>query len=208
MNQFSIWVGTSDIAHQFGMAIWISVASYFDLVELENENEGKKETPNELSAAEQELETLENQWKEKVNGAGSNQEWKAWIFEICWEIGNKVGGIWTVLSTKAAVTVEEYGDKYVVVGFYRSASQQTDEIQAFEFPEESPLKKAVDQVRSLGFNVLCGRWSVPGKPLAVLLDIDSARDQVLDACRLVLEKDHSIAVPQCDFEASDCIIFG
>ena len=38
------------------------------------------------------------------------------LFEISWEVCNMVGGIHTVLSTKARTSVQELGDDYVAVG--------------------------------------------------------------------------------------------
>lgn len=44
------------------------------------------------------------------------------LFEIAWEVANKVGGIYTVLKTKAPVTKEEFGDRYCLIGPYNSTS--------------------------------------------------------------------------------------
>src|SRR5690606_9445516 len=38
------------------------------------------------------------------------------LFEISWEVCNKVGGIHTVLSSKAVTAVERFGDDYITVG--------------------------------------------------------------------------------------------
>ena len=38
------------------------------------------------------------------------------LFEVSWEVCNKVGGIHTVLSTKAKTVLEKYGDEYVTLG--------------------------------------------------------------------------------------------
>ena len=38
------------------------------------------------------------------------------LFEVSWEVCNKVGGIHTVVSTKAKTLVREFGDDYVAVG--------------------------------------------------------------------------------------------
>ena len=40
----------------------------------------------------------------------------ACIVEVAWEVCNKVGGIHTVVSTKARTLVERFGDAYVVLG--------------------------------------------------------------------------------------------
>ena len=39
-----------------------------------------------------------------------------YIFETSWEICNKIGGIYTVMSTKAGSMVDAYGDHYVLTG--------------------------------------------------------------------------------------------
>jgi glycogen(starch) synthase len=33
------------------------------------------------------------------------------LFEVAWEVANKVGGIYTVIKTKVPVTVKEFGDR-------------------------------------------------------------------------------------------------
>ncbi len=38
------------------------------------------------------------------------------IFETSWEVCNKIGGIYTVLSTKSKSIVEKYDDNYVLIG--------------------------------------------------------------------------------------------
>ena len=45
-----------------------------------------------------------------------NQKYSDYLFETSWEICNKVGGIYTVLSTKAATVVGNYRDHYICIG--------------------------------------------------------------------------------------------
>ncbi|VDO71074.1 unnamed protein product [Heligmosomoides polygyrus] len=40
------------------------------------------------------------------------------VFECSWEVANKVGGIYTVLRTKAPISTEELGDQYCMLGPY------------------------------------------------------------------------------------------
>uniref|UniRef100_A0A669BQ37 Glycogen [starch] synthase n=1 Tax=Oreochromis niloticus TaxID=8128 RepID=A0A669BQ37_ORENI len=40
------------------------------------------------------------------------------LFEVSWEVTNKVGGIYTVIQTKAKITVDEWGDNYYMMGPY------------------------------------------------------------------------------------------
>ena len=41
------------------------------------------------------------------------------LFEVSWEVCNMVGGVHTVISTKAKTAVERLGDDYVAVGPWR-----------------------------------------------------------------------------------------
>ena len=47
--------------------------------------------------------------KQRQSGAGLVED--VWCLEAAWEVANKVGGIYTVLRSKAAVSVQELGDK-------------------------------------------------------------------------------------------------
>jgi len=40
------------------------------------------------------------------------------VFEVSWEVVNKVGGIYTVLRTKAPISTDELGDQYCMIGPY------------------------------------------------------------------------------------------
>ena len=39
-----------------------------------------------------------------------------YVFEASWEVCNKVGGIYTVLSTRAKTLQEKYHDKIIFIG--------------------------------------------------------------------------------------------
>ena len=88
------------------------------------------------------------------------------IFETSWEVCNKVGGIYTVLSSRAKTLKANYGDQLVFIG--PDLKQPTANI---DFREDSkllaPWKKAAKKV---GLECRIGRWMVPGEPVAVLVD--------------------------------------
>lgn len=89
-----------------------------------------------------------------------------YIFETSWEVCNKVGGIYTVLSSRAKTLAETYKDQLVFIG--PDLKQTTANV---DFREESKLlpewKKAAATV---GLNCRIGRWMVPGAPVAILVD--------------------------------------
>lgn len=63
-----------------------------------------------------------------------------------------VGGIYTVIRSKAFVSVEEMGDQYCLIGPYKETSART-EVEEADFPRNSPLNIAVQILRDQGFKV-------------------------------------------------------
>ena len=93
------------------------------------------------------------------------------LFETSWEVCNKVGGIYTVLSTKAKSLHDLYKDKLIFIG----PDVWTAENKSPYFIESDSLLKNWRENAQLpdGVNVRVGRWDVPGKPLVVLVSFDS-----------------------------------
>lgn len=90
-----------------------------------------------------------------------------YIFEASWEVCNKVGGIYTVLSTKAKSMQEEYGDNLMFIGPDVWQEQKNP-----WFKEDKKLlrewrKYATKQDQLL---VRIGRWDIPGNPIVILVD--------------------------------------
>lgn len=93
------------------------------------------------------------------------------LFENSWEVCNKIGGIYTVLSTKAKTLQNLYKDKTIFVG----PDVWTDEKPSPYFLEQPSVLRAWRKQASLpyGIEVRCGRWNIPGKPLVVLVKFDT-----------------------------------
>ena len=88
------------------------------------------------------------------------------IMEASWEVCNKVGGIYTVLSTRAKTLQEALPDKVVFIGpdVWSNADNPV-------FEENKTLLSAWrKKATAEGLNVRVGRWLVPGRPIAVLVD--------------------------------------
>ncbi|XP_066964835.1 glycogen [starch] synthase isoform X2 [Macrobrachium rosenbergii] len=129
-----------------------------------------------------------------------------WVFEVSHEAANKVGGIYQVIRSKCSASVEELGEQYVLLGPYKETSVRT-EVELGEFPDDSPLTAAVNEIRSLGWRVHTGRWLVDGNPQIILFDIGSASDKLFtyktefyDTCK--------IGIPHHDIECNDAVLFG
>lgn len=90
-----------------------------------------------------------------------------YIFEASWEVCNKVGGIYTVLSTRANTLQASFQDKVFFIGPDLWEGKENP-----LFTESTTLytawKKHACQQENLPIRV--GRWNIPGQPLAVLVD--------------------------------------
>ena len=93
-----------------------------------------------------------------------------YIFETSWEVCNKVGGIYAVLSTRAASMLREHPDK--VVFFGPDFSEHSD-IYFREDPSIFADWTHTLSPRLKALKMRVGRWAVPGNPIAVLLRFDS-----------------------------------
>lgn len=88
------------------------------------------------------------------------------IFESSWEVCNKMGGIYTVLSTRAKTLQEQFPDKLVFIG-----PDLWQEKENPLFAEDAKLWPAwTRKAAAEGLRVRTGRWNIPGQPLVVLVD--------------------------------------
>lgn len=90
------------------------------------------------------------------------------LFETSWEVCNKVGGIYAVLSTKARTLGEQFGDKLIFIG----PDLWNEENPSPYFKERKTLLKQAQQKLQLpwGISIRVGRWDVPGAPQVVLVN--------------------------------------
>ncbi|WP_455631700.1 glycosyltransferase [Parabacteroides sp.] len=92
------------------------------------------------------------------------------LFESSWEVCNKVGGIYTVLSTKAHTLQQIFNDKVIFIGpdvwANTTAPDFTEDVSLFE--DWRKHAEAVDHLQ-----VKIGRWNVPGTPPVILVDFKS-----------------------------------
>lgn len=94
------------------------------------------------------------------------------VIEISWEVCNPVGGIYTVLSTHAKQLKKLYGDGLCFIG--PDIESVYDAAPSALFSEESTLLDAwAEEARCSGLKIRTGRWTIPGNPLAILVDFRS-----------------------------------
>lgn len=89
------------------------------------------------------------------------------VFEVSWEVCNKIGGIYTVVSTKAPLMAQTFGDNFMMIGpdIYKGPEGNV------EFLEDTELLRPWrEQSQNEGLKFRIGRWDIPSKPIAILID--------------------------------------
>ncbi len=100
-----------------------------------------------------------------------------YIFESSWEVCNKVGGIYTVLSTRAKTLQEALQDKIIFIGpdFWK-------EQESPYFKEDNSLfADWQEEAKEQGLKIRVGRWTIPGEPISILVDFNpffEKKDQI------------------------------
>ncbi|CAG8614006.1 18461_t:CDS:2 [Acaulospora morrowiae] len=127
------------------------------------------------------------------------------LFEIAWEVANKVGGIYTVIKSKTPVTVYEFGDRYTLIGplSYKTALAEVEPIEV----SNHYMKEILEEMSSQGVKWIHGRWLIEGAPRVLLFDTHSVSDR-LDKWKADLWNVAGIPSPPNDNEANDSILFG
>jgi len=102
----------------------------------------------------------------------------SYIFESSWEVCNKVGGIYTVLSTRANTLQTKFKDHIIFIG--PDLGQDRDNILFIENRKLcAKWRKHATLQDNLAIRV--GRWNIPGEPIVILVDFQSyyaQKDQI------------------------------
>lgn len=93
----------------------------------------------------------------------------SWLFEVSWEVCNMVGGIHTVIGTKAAQAMKAFDGRYVAVG---PLLDRNPGFEPCDPPEE--IVPTLERLKEKGIHSEVGRWDVPGKPWAWLIGFQNA----------------------------------
>ena len=92
-----------------------------------------------------------------------------YLFEVSWEVCNKVGGIHTVIASKAPTVKRMLGDKYITIG-----PDFSHDAVSPEFKEDNTLLAAWrESLYNKGVRVRIGRWAIDSTPIAILIDFKS-----------------------------------
>ena len=135
------------------------------------------------------------------------------LFETATEVCNRVGGIYSVLKSKAPVTVAQYKDRYHLIGplnksTYQSEIEEIDWEDDSQFPSDLlPIQHALHAMKDRGVYFVYGRWLIEGSPRVILFDFDSVR-HFLNEWKSDLWSLVGIPSPENDSETNDAILLG
>lgn len=127
------------------------------------------------------------------------------LLEISWEACNQVGGIYTVLRSKAPSIVDKFGENYCLIGplLNPSVSTEFEEIKDYS----DPFGRTVAKMKEMGLEARYGKWLVTGRPNIVLLNPYSVFDR-LGEIKYGLWERHQIPTPGDDDLINRVIGFG
>ncbi|MCR4666564.1 MAG: alpha-glucan family phosphorylase [Desulfovibrio sp.] len=92
------------------------------------------------------------------------------LFEVSWEVCNKVGGIYSVVSSKALKTRDTFDDRYFLFGPLLPKNV------GFEETDEPLWEKIRPVLAEKQITAKLGRWDIPGKPRVILVDFAKRYD--------------------------------
>lgn len=115
------------------------------------------------------------------------EKWQnAYLFEVSWEVCNKVGGIYTVVSTKVPSMQQRFGKNYFAIGpdVWKDKDNR-------DFVEDHHLFSDWRKyAESKGIYFRIGHWNIAGKPKAIMVDYRS----------LISKKDEILSDAWCDYQ--------
>ncbi|EEH23253.2 glycogen [starch] synthase [Paracoccidioides brasiliensis Pb03] len=127
------------------------------------------------------------------------------LFEIATEVANRVGGIYSVLKSKAPVTTAEYGERYTLIG---PLNRSSVEVEVEELtPTDPHIAATIASMKERGVDMIYGRWLIEGAPRVVLIDT-GAGYKYLDEWKGDLWNAAGIPSPAEDSESNEAIVFG
>lgn len=116
------------------------------------------------------------------------------LIEVAWEVCNQVGGIYTVIRSKAPAMTRNHSGHYCMIGPYLNKNI---------LAELEPLEDTADvfglaaaNLRKRGYEVIYADWLITGKPRVVLFNPNVVEEKVRNVIKYLLWKNHSISTPE------------
>lgn len=128
----------------------------------------------------------------------------ALLCEVSWEVCQQLGGIYTVIRSKAPTMVKQWDRRYCMVGPYNPQLSPAEFEQA---TPTGPFGKVVKEMQKLGVEAYYGYWLITGRPHVVLLNPRSVFSRLKDIKYLLWEH-HGISTVQHDPLVDEVVAFG
>ncbi|HEY4329970.1 MAG TPA: glycosyltransferase [Phycisphaerae bacterium] len=126
------------------------------------------------------------------------------LFEVAWEVCWQLGGIYTVIRSKAPQMTRIWGERYFLIGPYNG---ETASVELEESQPTGPVAVAIERLQAMGIKVHYGHWLITGRPRVILLEFGAAMDR-LSEFKYYLWKDHGISALDGDWEVNNTVSFG
>ncbi len=96
---------------------------------------------------------------------------KTFLFEVSWEVCNKVGGIYTVIKSKLGEAKREFGDNYCLIGPLLENNPDFEEETGIE------VNNLKHKLVGAGITACIGRWKCAERPRVILIKYKETLDQ-------------------------------
>lgn len=131
---------------------------------------------------------------------------RSMLIEVAWEVCNQVGGIYTVIRSKAPSMAENTNGPFCMIGPYMGKNIQA-ELDPIDDPEDL-FAQAATNLRKKGYDVHYAEWLITGKPRVVLLNPNVIEDKALVVIKYLLWKNHGISTPDNNPLINQVVAFG
>lgn len=144
-----------------------------------------------------------------MNKRGSteqNQFPPSYLLEVAWEVCNQVGGIYTVIRSKAPEMVKHSQGNYCMIGPYVNRNILA-ELELLNDSQDS-FGLAATALRKKGYDVQYAQWLITGRPKVVLLNPNAVQEQAMNVVKYLLWKNHGISTQNATPLINQVIAFG
>ncbi|MDN5213886.1 glycosyltransferase [Fulvivirgaceae bacterium BMA12] len=129
----------------------------------------------------------------------------SFLIEVAWEVCHQVGGIYTVIKTKAKEICNIWHDNYCLVGPYFKSHAEAEFEPLTDM--NTPYGRVVKKLQRLGIDAHYGKWLIAGRPQAILLN-PHIKEDVLESEKFRLWEKHRIESHHGDQLLNEVIGFG
>jgi len=128
------------------------------------------------------------------------------LIEVAWEVCNQVGGIYTVIRSKAPAMAENVNGPFCMIGPYMGKNIQA-ELEPLDDVEDI-FGQAAANLRKKGYDVHYAEWLITGKPRVVLLNPKTLDEKTLGVIKYLLWKNYGVSTPDHNDLINQVVAFG